>query len=110
MKMHGWLPLILAIVLEVAGTICMKLSMGFSRLAPSILTFVFYGLAFTALTFSLKKIDISIAYTVWSGIGTSLIVIIGFIYFKEQITSLKLASIALIILGVIGLNLSNLKH
>jgi small multidrug resistance pump len=108
--MHGWLPLMLAISLEVAGTICMKLSMGFSRSVPSIFTFIFYGLAFIALTFSLKKVDLSIAYAVWSGIGTSLIAIIGFIYFKEQITSLKLASIALIVLGVIGLNLSNLKH
>ncbi|MGR6034530.1 MAG: DMT family transporter [Candidatus Nitrosoglobus sp.] len=108
--MHGWLPLMLAISLEVTGTICMKLSMGFSRPMPSIFTFIFYGLAFTALTFSLKKIDLSIAYAVWSGVGTSLIAIIGFIYFKEQITSLKLASIALIVLGVIGLNFSNLKH
>ncbi|ADE15122.1 small multidrug resistance protein [Nitrosococcus halophilus Nc 4] len=105
---HSWL--MLAILLEVAGTTCMKLSMGFSRLTPSILIFVFYGLSFTALTYSLKKIDLSIAYALWSGIGTGLIAIIGFVYFKEQITSLKLASIALIMLGVIGINLSDLKH
>lgn len=109
--MHsGWLPLMLAILLEVAGTTCMKLSMGFSRLIPSILIFVFYGLSFTALTYSLKKIDLSIAYALWSGIGTGLIVIIGFVYFKEQITPLKLASIALIMLGVIGINLSDVKN
>lgn len=103
--MHGWLPLLLAILLEVAGTICMKLSMGFSRLVPSIFTFIFYTLGFIALAASLKKIDLSIAYAAWSGIGTSLIVIVGFLYFKEPITSLRLTSIALIILGVIGLNL-----
>ncbi|QBQ55127.1 DMT family transporter [Nitrosococcus wardiae] len=107
---HSWLSLMLAILLEVAGTTCMKLSMGFSRLTPSILIFIFYGLSFTALTYSLKKIDLSIAYALWSGIGTGLIAIISFFYFKEQITSLKLASIALIMLGVIGINLSDLKH
>lgn len=87
----------------------MKLSMGFSRLIPSILIFVFYGLSFTALTYSLKKIDLSIAYAVWSGIGIGLITIIGFFYFKEQATLLKLVSIMLIILGVIGISLGNTK-
>lgn len=88
----------------------MKLSMGFSRLIPSILIFVFYGLSFTALTYSLKKIDLSIAYAVWSGVGIGLIVIIGFFYFKEQATLLKLVSIMLIILGVIGISLDNIKY
>lgn len=108
--MQGWLLLITAIVLEVAGTTCMKLSMGFSRLVPSIFIFLFYGLSFTALTYSLKKIDLSIAYAVWSGIGTGLIAMIGFTYFEEQATLLRLASIALIVLGVIGINLGDLKH
>jgi small multidrug resistance pump len=107
--MQSWLALMFAILLEVAGTTCMKLSLGFSRLIPSILIFVFYGLSFTALTYSLKRIDLSVAYAVWSGIGIGLIAIISFLYFKEQITSLKLASITLIALGVIGLNLSEMR-
>jgi small multidrug resistance pump len=107
--MQSWLTLMFAILLEVAGTTCMKLSLGFSRLIPSILIFVFYGLSFTALTYSLKRIDLSVAYAVWSGIGIGLIAIISFLYFKEQITSLKLASITLIALGVIGLNLSEMR-
>jgi small multidrug resistance pump len=56
-----WLYLVAAIVLEVSGTTCMKLSPGFTRLTPSVLLFVFYGLSFTALTIGLKKIDVSIA-------------------------------------------------
>lgn len=104
--MQSWVFLICAIFLEVAGTSCMKLSGGFSRLIPSILIFVFYGLSFTALTFALKKIDLSIAYAVWSGIGTAVIAVIGFTWFRESMTALKVVSIGLIIAGVVGLNLS----
>jgi len=108
--MQSWVFLICAIFLEVAGTSCMKLSEGFTKLIPSILIFLFYGLSFTALTFALKKIDISIAYAVWSGIGTAVVAVIGFTYFKESMTMLKIASICLIIIGVVGLNLSGAKQ
>ena len=108
--MQSWLFLICAVFLEVAGTSCMKLSNGFTRLVPSILIFLFYGLSFTALTFALKKIDVSVAYAVWSGIGTATIAIIGFTYFKESMSLLKVASICLIVVGVVGLNLSGAKQ
>ena len=99
-----------AIVLEVCGTTSMKLSQGFTRLWPSILIFVFYGLSFTLLTVVLKKIEVSIAYAIWSGVGTALIATLGILYFKESLTLLKLVSLALVILGVIGLNLSGGVH
>ena len=103
--MH-WGFLIAAIFLEVAGTTNMKLSEGFTRLLPSVLIFVFYGLSFAALTFALKKIDLSVTYAIWSGVGTAIIATIGVIWFKEPVTAFKVASIVLIIVGVIGLNLS----
>ena len=103
--MIHWLLLTAAIILEVAGTVSMKLSEGFTRLLPSILLFVFYAASFTALTFSLKKIDLSIAYTVWAGVGTALIAMVGILYFREPVTMVKTVSICLIIMGVIGLNL-----
>ena len=99
-----------AIVLEVCGTTSMKLSQGFTRLWPSILIFVFYGLSFTLLTVVLKKIEVSIAYAIWSGVGTALIATLGILYFKDSLTLLKLVSLALVILGVIGLNLSEGVH
>jgi small multidrug resistance pump len=108
--MQSWIILSVAILLEVAGTHCMKLSQGFSRLIPSILIFVFYGLSFVGLTFALKKIDVGIAYAVWAGIGTALIAAIGMLYFKEPLTLVKLVSILLIITGVVGLNLGGVKH
>jgi small multidrug resistance pump len=105
-----WLYLALAILFEVTGTTCMKLSEGFTKLVPSILLFVFYSLSFGMLTLALKRIDVSVAYAVWSGMGTALIATIGVLWFKEPITALKLISLALIIGGVVGLNLSGGAH
>ena len=96
--------LILGIVFEVMGTTCMKLSQGFTRIWPSMGIFIFYGLSFTCLTIVLKKIEVSLAYSVWSGAGTTLIAIIGVSFFRESITPIKFISIALILIGVIGLN------
>ena len=108
--MSEWFYLIIAILLEVAGTTSMKLSDGFSRLVPSVLIFVFYGLSFAGLTLALKRIDVSIAYAIWAGLGTALITVIGLAYFKEPATLIKLISIGLIIVGVIGLNLDGYAH
>jgi len=108
--MSHWILLTAAIVLEVCGTTSMKLSEGFARLLPSILIFVFYGASFTCLTFALKRIDVSVAYAIWSGLGTALIAGIGIAWFREPVTAMKLGSLALIIAGVVGLNLGGASH
>ncbi len=106
----NWIYLVLAIGFEVIGTTAMKFSHGFTKLFPSILMGVFYVLSLGALNFALKKIDIGVAYAVWSGVGTSLIVIIGIFFFKEPVNTLKIVSVILVVLGVIGLNLSGTSH
>jgi len=100
-----WAFLLGAITFEVAGTTCMKLSDGFSKLLPTAGVVIFYLLSLSLLTLTLKKIDVSVAYAIWSGVGTALIACIGLLYFKEPATALKLVSVALIIAGVVGLNL-----
>lgn len=101
----GWLLLFVAIGFEVAGTTCMKLSDGFSKVVPSVLIFIFYGVSFALFAMALKKgINLSAAYAIWCGIGISLIAIIGILHFKEPVTALKMGSIALIIAGVVGLS------
>jgi len=102
--------LIIAIIFEVAGTTCMKLSYGFTKAVPSILMIILYLLSLVSLTFALKKIDVSVAYAIWAGIGTALIVTVGILWFKEPVTALKIISLGLIIIGVIGLNLSGGAH
>ena len=99
----SWVYLILAISMEVIGTTNMKLSQGFTKTLPSILVFVFYAISFVFITLALKKLDISITYAVWSGVGTALIAAIGIFYFKEPVTAIKIVSIALIVIGVVGL-------
>jgi small multidrug resistance pump len=109
-KTMTWLLLILAIVLEVSGTLCMKLSEGFTKLIPVIAMLTFYAVGLSLLAITLKTIDVSIAYAVWSGLGTALISIIGMLWFKEPFTALKIFSLFLIILGVVGLNLGGGGH
>ena len=103
--MISWLYLSAAILLEVSGTVSMKLSEGFNRLVPTVAMFVFYGLSLVAMNLALKQIDVSIVYAVWSAVGTALISAIGIFWFREPVTILKMVSIFLIIVGVVGLNL-----
>ena len=107
--MHPWLLLVSAIALEVAGTTSMKLSQGFTRLVPSVLLFVCYVASFVALTLALKNVEVSVAYAVWAGVGTALVAAIGIVYFREELTALKLVSLLFIIVGVVGLNLGEAK-
>jgi len=102
----SWVYLIIAILFEVAGTTSMKFSAGLTRFWPSVFIFVFYAISFSLLALALKKLDISMTYAVWSGLGTLTITLIGFVWFKEVISLQKIISILFIIIGVIGLNLS----
>ena len=108
--LQAWAWLIGAIVFEVLGTTAMKLSEGFIKTIPSVAMMVFYILSLTALTYALKKFDVSMAYAIWSGVGTALITLIGIWYFKESVSVMKIVSIGLIIIGVVGLHLSAKIH
>ncbi|WP_243291586.1 multidrug efflux SMR transporter [Bacillus sp. FJAT-47783] len=103
----AWILLAVTILLEVAGTISMKLSNGLTKLVPSIGIFVFYGFCFAIFALVVKKIDLSIAYAIWSGVGTMLVFVVGVLVFKESFSWIKLLSILLIIAGVIGLKVSD---
>ncbi|WP_445489355.1 DMT family transporter [Niallia sp. 03133] len=102
-----WIFLSLAILFEVAGTVSMKFSYGFTKIIPSILLVIFYIAAFGFLTLTLKDMEVSITYAIWSGLGIVLTTIIGFYFFQESLNPLKIFSLVLIIAGVILLNLSS---
>ncbi len=105
--MNSYSLLLLAILFEVCGTTCMKLSQGFSRSLPSILIFVFYAISFFFFTLALRGMDISIGYAIWAGLGTALITVVGIFWFREPVTYLKIISLFVVVTGVIGLNLSD---
>ena len=105
-----WFYLAMAIVMEVAGTTCMKLSEGFTRLTPSVLVFVLYMVSFSLMILALKKMELGVVYAIWSGVGTALIALIGILWFQESVSLLKIASILFIVLGVVGLRLSQMAE
>lgn len=106
----GWTFLLLAIVLELSGTVSMKYSAGFSRLWPSVLMFIFYGASFTMLNFALAYMNVSVAYAIWSGIGIILITLVSFTVFHEKLPLASLLWIVVIVAGVVGLNMSVKSH
>ena len=106
----GWILLVLAILLEVAGTTNMKLSEGFSKLVPSVLVLFFYALSIIALTFAVNRLDVSVAYAVWSGMGTALVAAIGLWFFQESLTTVKVVALGLIVAGVVMLHLTSESH
>ena len=99
----AWFFLSLAILTEVAGITCMKLSDGFTRIQPSLLIFAFYAISLSCLTLSLKRLELGFAYAMWSALGTLLIFLVGAFFFHEPLTIIKTVSLGCIIIGVLGL-------
>jgi len=106
----NWMFLYIAIVFEVAGTAFLKMSDGMEKPLLFAVSLGLYAISFYFLGQSLKSMPIGITYAIWSGVGTLLIVIIGFFWFQEQFTLLKAAFMAMIIIGAVGLNLTTSSH
>jgi small multidrug resistance pump len=103
----AWLLLAGAILTEVIATSALKLSDGLSKLLPTIVVAVGYILSFVLLAQALKlHLQVSIAYAVWSGAGTAAIAVIGMLWLDEPLNLAKVVGIALVILGVVVLNLA----
>ena len=101
-----WLVLFLAIIGEVIGTSALKASDGFTKIVPSIIVVAGYAVAFFFLSLTLKdNINIGVVYAIWSGVGVSLISVIGYLYYKQSLDIPALLGIALIIIGVMIINL-----
>ncbi len=103
----SYLYLTFAILFEICGTTCMKLSEGFTKPLPSVLIFVFYGISFIAFTIALKKLDVSVAYAIWAGLGVAMISLVGYFGFNEPMPPARILFLILIAIGVIGLHLSS---
>ena len=93
-----------AIATEVVATVALKASDGFSRPLPSVIVVVGYLLSFWLLALVLKQLSVGTTYAIWSAVGTAAVALIGVFAYGETASALKLASLGLIVLGVIGLN------
>ena len=100
----AWLYLTLAIVTEVVGTVAFRYIHGFTRPLPSAVVVVGYALSFYFFSLSLRGLSLGVTYAVWAGAGTAAIALIGMVALNEPVSALKLASLFLIIGGVVGLN------
>jgi small multidrug resistance pump len=107
-----YLYLLVAIVSEVIGTSALKASEGFTKLGPSLLTVAGYGFAFYFLSLTLAAIPVGVAYAVWSGVGVVLIALVGFLWFDQTLDAPALIGLALILAGVLTINLfsSSVSH
>jgi len=105
-KLVPWILLFAAILLEVAGITSMKLSRGFTEPVPSLAVPISYVCSAAAVILALKRLDLSVTYAIWSGVGTALAAMIGIAYFREPLTLFKMASLAIVVIGVIGLSLA----
>ena len=105
--MNPWLILAIAILLELSGTICLKLSHGFSRLLPSIGVVCFYLGSFALMAQSLKTLEVGIVYAIWAGVGTALIAVVGVLAFGESITAFKILGLLMIIGGTFLLRMAS---
>lgn len=100
----NWLFLLAAIVAEVIATSALKASEGFTKAGPSAIVVVGYGAAFYCLSLTLRTIPVGVAYAVWSGLGIVLITVFAWIYFGQKLDTPALLGIALILAGVIIMN------
>lgn len=101
----AWLVLLCAGLLEIGWAIGLKYSAGFTRLTPSLLTIMSMAASFALLGVALKTLPLGTAYAVWTGIGTVGTAILGIALLGEPVDAMRLACIALIVTGIVGLKL-----
>ncbi|MGW0732965.1 DMT family transporter [Streptomyces sp. NPDC002851] len=106
----AWLLIIVAGLLETGFAVSLKFSHGFTRLWPTVSFCVFALGSFGLLTLALKRLEVGPAYAVWTGIGAAGTAIYGMVFLGDMVSTLKLVSISLVIVGVIGLQLSGAAH
>ncbi|MGO3927943.1 SMR family transporter [Rhodopseudomonas pseudopalustris] len=97
--------LLIAIIAEVIGTTFLKLSDGFTKLGPTLVTVVGYGVSFYFLSLTLRTLPTGIAYAIWSGVGVVLIAGAAWAFMGQKLDIAALCGIAMIIGGVIVINL-----
>lgn len=94
-----------AILSEVIATSSLKASNGFTKFSPSVVVILGYGAAFYCLSQTLKTIPVGIVYAIWSGVGTVLIAMVGFLIYKQALDCAAVIGMTLIIAGVLVMNL-----
>lgn len=101
-----WIILVLAGLFEIGWAIGLKYSDGFSRLWPSVATVVAMAISLGLLGIAMKSLPVGTAYAIWVGVGAVGTVVLGIVLFDEPVNALRIASVGLIIAGLVGLKLA----
>jgi small multidrug resistance pump len=104
--MLAWIYLGAAIATELVGTVGLRWTDGFTRPLPSALVVALFVISLWFAALAVREIDVSLVYAVWAGIGTAVIALVGMTALDESVNAVKIGSLALVIGGVVGLNLS----
>jgi small multidrug resistance pump len=100
-----WILLFLGIFFEIIALVFMKKSEGFTKLSPILFVLLFYTLALGCLILVLRQMDTSVAYAIWASAGILVMAAVGILWLNEPVTIIKIVSMMLIVLGVLGLEL-----
>jgi quaternary ammonium compound-resistance protein SugE len=103
----AWFFLFSAGLAEIVFALSLKFNQGFTKLWPSVTTLVFGAASFYLLMVAIKTLPLGTAYAVWTGMGAVGVAIIGIVMFKESIDIYRLLSITLVVIGVIGLKITD---
>lgn len=103
MNTAAWVSLLIAGIFEVVWAMFMKQSNGFTKLWPSVITFLAMWVSFAFLSYALKFLPLGVSYAVWVGIGTLGVTIMSFVWLKEPLSIFQIGCIGLILIGIIGL-------
>lgn len=103
----AWLLLFAAGLVEIVFALSLKFNEGFTRLIPSVITLLSGGLSLFLLMTAIKLLPVGTAYAVWTGMGAVGVAILGIVLFKESAEPYRLVSISLVIVGIIGLKLTD---
>ena len=98
--------LAVAIALEVASSALLPKAEGFTNVPWTIVVMAGYAAAIWLLTIIVKTVPVSVAYAIWAGTGTALVAVVGYLFLGESLGWVKAVSLAMIVAGVVGLNLT----
>jgi small multidrug resistance pump len=102
--------LAISIIGELIGTSMLKASQGFTKLYPTLFTIVAFVTSFYFISLTLKTLPLNMTYAIWSGVGTVATALISILIWKEKINTGSIVGIALIVVGVVVLNLFGAGH
>ncbi len=106
-NISAWILLFVAGIFETVWAVSLKYSDGLTRIWPTIITLLSMFISIICLSQAIKMIPLGTAYVVWTGIGAIGTVLFGILWIKEPATAMRLICLFLIVIGIVGLNLSN---